>query len=157
MKKGLLILGIIIIATITAGVIVYSNAVEPMKTAEEKAVKIAKEETRLEEVDEFSIYNGEESFYVLQGKNDKGLEIIVWIPEKGGKVTVKKASDGISRKEAINKVAKEIGSDELISVKLGMENGIPLWEVHSRTQDKKLNYYSLVFESGELLKRIENL
>lgn len=157
MKKVLLIISLLLIVLVTAAGFIYSNAVDPLKKAEEKAVKIAKEETKLRTVEEFSIYNGEETYYILQGKNDKGIKIIVWVPEKGGDVTVQRASNGISRQQAINKVAKEIGSDKLISVKLGMENGIPLWEIHSQSQSGLLNYYSLVFQTGDWLKKIENL
>ena len=51
----------------------------------------------------------------------------------------------------------EIGLDEIISVKLGIENGVPLWEIHSRTKGDLLNYHAVVFETGEWLKKIENL
>ena len=77
--------------------------------------------------------------------------------QKKKELIVKKASKGISREQAMKKVLEEIGFDEVISVKLGMENGIPLWEIHSRTKGNLLNYHSIVFETGEWLKKIENL
>ncbi|MCQ6273908.1 DUF5590 domain-containing protein [Bacillus sp. V3B] len=157
MKKWIFIISIFMIIITTISVAVYLNAVEPVRAAKEKAIMMAKEETDLTKVDEFNLYNGEESFYIVQGQDRKGTNIIIWVPEKEGKVVVKKESEGISREQAIKKVLEEIGSDEIISVKPGMENDIPLWEIHSRTKENLLNYHFLVFETGEWLKKIENL
>ena len=156
-KKWFLIISFVVIIIITIGTIVYLNAIQPLKSAEEKAIEIAMAETPLTVVDEFNIYNGEETYYVLQGKNGDGTKLIVWVPEKKGKLMVKKASDGITKKQAIDTVSAEIATDSIITVKLGMEKGIPLWEVHSRTKGNLLNYYSVEFETGEWLKKIENL
>jgi uncharacterized protein YpmB len=156
-KKWFLIIGFVVIIIITIGTIIYLNAIQPLKSAEEKAIEIAMAETPLTVVDEFNIYNGEETYYVLQGKNGDGTKLIVWVPEKKGKLMVKKASDGITKKQAIDTVSAEIATDSIITVKLGMEKGIPLWEVHSRTKGHLLNYYSVEFETGEWLKKIENL
>jgi uncharacterized protein YpmB len=157
MKKWIFIVSFFVVVIITISVAIYLNAVQPVSAAEDKAIIIANKETDLTKVDEFNLYNGEESFYILQGQDHKGTKLIVWIPEKKGKVIVKKASEGISREQAVKKVLEEIGSDEVISVKLGMEKGIPLWEIHSRTKENLLNYHSIVFETGEWLKKIENL
>lgn len=156
MKKWLVILSLLIVAVITTAAVIYLNAVEPVKQAEEIAVHKAIEETDITEVTEFSLYHGEETFYIVQGENDKGTKLIAWIPEKEGKVLVKKSSDGLTRDQAIKKVLAEMNSAEIISVRLGMENGIPLWEIHSRTKENLLNYHSIVFETGEWLKKIEN-
>jgi len=157
MKKWFISISLFVIVIIVMSTIIYLKAVDPYKTAEEKAINMAMEETTLSEVDDFNVYNGKESYYVIQGKNKNGTKLIVWVPEKKGKVIVKKASDGISRQAAIDTIAGEVGSDTIISVKLGMENGIPLWEIHSRTNGNLLNYYSVEFETGEWLKKIENL
>lgn len=156
-KKWFLIISFVVIIIITIGTIIYLNAIQPLKSAEEKAIEIAMAETPLTVVDEFNIYNGEETYYVLQGKNEDGTKLIVWVPEEKGKLMVKKASDGITKKQAIDTVSAEIATDSIITVKLGMEKGIPLWEVHSRTKGHLLNYYCVEFETGEWLKKIENL
>jgi len=156
MKKGLLIFSILLIIIIGIISTIYLQAVKPVKTVEDKALNIAKEEAAITEIEDFNIYHGEEVFYIIQGKDQNGTQLIVWIPEEQSKPVVKKASDGLSKQEAINKVMKEVDS-EIISVKLGMEEGIPLWEIHSRTSGNLLNYHYIEFETGEWLKKIENL
>jgi uncharacterized protein YpmB len=157
MKKWLIFISLFLIIIMATAIVIYLKAVEPVKTAEEKAVLVAKEETALMIVNEFNIYNGKKSFYIIQGEDKQGTKLIIWVPEKKGTVIVKKANDGISKEQAMKKVYEEIGSDEIISVKLGMEKDIPLWEIHSRTKGNLLNYHSIVFETGEWLKKIENL
>jgi len=157
MKKWLIIVSVVIVIAAASAAIIYLNAVEPVKKAEETAVQIAMEETDITKVNEFSLYHGEQTYFIIQGENKKGTKLIAWIPEKKGKIMVKKSSNGLSREEAVNKVLAEISSAEIISVRLGMENGIPLWEIHSRTKENLLNYHSIVFETGEWLKKIENL
>jgi uncharacterized protein YpmB len=156
MKKWLIILILLIVASIITAAVIYLNAVEPVKQAEEIAVQKAIDGTDITEVTGFSLYHGEETFYIVQGENKKGTKLIAWIPEKDGKVMVKKSSDGLTRDQAVKKVLAEMNSAEIISVQLGMENGIPLWEIHSRTNENLLNYHSIVFETGEWLKKIEN-
>lgn len=157
MKKGIISISIVLIILVSTVLFIYFNAVNPIQLSEEKAIKIAKAEAPITVVDDFYQYNGTESFYVVQGKNNKGASIIVWISEEDGKTIYKNASDGITRQQAVNKAMEEIGSNEIIYVKLGMENGIPLWEIHSRSNDNQLNYHSLSFQTGEWLKKIENL
>ena len=119
-KKWFLIIGFVVIIIITIGTITYLNAIEPLTSAEEKAIEMAMEETPLTVVDEFNIYNGEETYYVLQGKNADGTKLIVWVPEEKGKLMVKKASDGITKKQAIDTVSAETATDTIISVTRGM-------------------------------------
>lgn len=157
MKKILTIIIILIVIIIGISSCVYLNAVKPVNTAEEKAVKIAKKETDLKKVDDFNVYHGLETYYVINGKNEKGTKIFVWVPEKKGKIVVRKQSDGISRKAVINKIKDEKNPPEIMSVRLGMEKNIPLWEIHYRSEGDLINYYYVDFKTGEWLKKIENL
>lgn len=159
MKKWFLISGFIIVVIIGLVLTVYLSAVDPLKKAEKIAVDIAEKETSLVTVKDFSLYNGSKTYYVVRGTNKKGTDLIVWIPEeeKNRKIVVKNAKYGISEKEAVQKLYDEKHPQEIISVKLGMENYIPLWEIYYRSDDDLINYYYVDFESGEWLKNIQNL
>jgi uncharacterized protein YpmB len=156
-KKIIIIIVIILVIISGAGIFVYQNAMNPVKSAEEKAVQIAKEETDLVEAEDFHLYHGEEPYYVIKGKNEKGTNIYVWIPEKEGRIIVRKVSDGVSKQEAVDKLLEEKKPKEIISVRLGMEKNIPLWEIYYRSEGDLINYYYVDFKTGEWLKKIENL
>lgn len=157
MKK--IILFLVLFIAICAGVFikVYASAQEPLNAAEEKAVSLAKEKVELSEVEDFHIYHGTETVSVLEGKNKKGENIIVWIPEKSKKVIWDKPKNGISKEDAVQRLMEEKSPKKIISVKLGMENNIPLWEIYYRSENNLINYYYVDFKTGEWLKKIENL
>ena len=157
MKKIILFLVLFIVIGVGVFIKVYVSAQEPLKAAEEKAVSLAKEKVELSEVEDFHIYHGTETVSVVEGKNKKGENIIVWIPEKSKKVMVDKRDNGISKEDAVNRLLDEKSPKKIISVKLGMENNIPLWEIHYRSENNLINYYYVHFKTGEWLKKIENL
>lgn len=157
MKKWIIFLGVLVILIIGILFKVYVTAVAPVKAAEIKAVNLAKDKTQLSEVDAFHLYNGLETVNVIEGKNKKGEKIIVWIPEKSKRVIMKKAKSGLSKEEAIQKLLQEQKPKKIISVRLGMEKNIPLWEIYYRSENNLINYYYVHFETGEWLKKIENL
>lgn len=157
MKKVIIISLLIFSVILVSGIIVYQNAVKPVKTAEAKAIDRAMSETRLEKADDFKIYHGQETFYIVKGKNRSGTDIYVWIPEKDGQIIVRKVSDGVTKEDAIKKLKEEKNPKEIISVRLGMEKKIPLWEIYYRTEGNLINYYYVDFKTGEWLKKIENL
>ncbi|WP_102274782.1 cell wall elongation regulator TseB-like domain-containing protein [Cytobacillus massiliigabonensis] len=157
MKKIIIISIFIILIVLVSGIFIYQQALKPVKSAEEKAVQTAMEETELTKAEDFYLYNGQETYYVVKGKNEKGKNIYVWIPEKEGRIIVRKQSDGVSEKEAVSKLLEEKNPKEIISVRLGMEKNIPLWEIYYRSEGDLINYYYVDFQTGEWLKKIENL
>ncbi|WP_394579646.1 cell wall elongation regulator TseB-like domain-containing protein [Cytobacillus firmus] len=157
MKKILWGIIILIVISMGAGSFIYLNSTKPVRAAESKAVEIAKQETDLSEAEDFNLYHGTETFYVIEGKDHDGTSIYVWVPEEKGKIVSLKQSDGISKNEAINRLKQEKNAAEIVSVRLGMEKNIPLWEIHYRSGSNLINYYYIDFKTGEWLKKIENL
>ncbi|MEH7353539.1 DUF5590 domain-containing protein [Neobacillus drentensis] len=157
MKKWIVFLVLFVIVIIGILIKVYFSSVEPVKAAEKKAVALANKKIQISEVQDFHIYNGLETVNVIEGKNNKGEKIIVWIPDKSKKIYVQKAKNGISEDEAVQKLLQEKNPKKIISVRLGMEKNIPLWEIYYRSENNLINYYYVHFETGEWLKKIENL
>ena len=61
-------------------------------------------------------YNGESSYTVVQGTDEKGEQLIVWVPEKKGNYS-KEKSEGISEKrlykERLNKSEMTVKSTKV--------------------------------------------
>jgi uncharacterized protein YpmB len=160
--KKWIFISVLIIFTITGIVInVYLNAVEPVKAAEEEAVKIASKETNLTDFTNFSLYSGEETYYVMTGKNAKQEAVYVWINEKNNEIITRNAKNGITKKEALNKLYQEKNPNEIIEVRLGMariqKTDRPAWEIFYRNNSDTINYYYVDFDTGEKLRAIDNL
>lgn len=161
MKKWILI-SILVIAVITGIMVnVYLNATEPVKAAEKKAVKIASKETELTDFSEFSLYSGEETYYVMKGMNSKQEDVYIWINEKNHDVVTRNAKKGITKKEALNKLYEEKNPRQILEVRLGMariqKTDRPAWEIYYRNNSDTINYYYVDFDTGEKLRAIDNL
>ncbi|WML40342.1 DUF5590 domain-containing protein [Neobacillus sp. OS1-2] len=127
------------------------------KDGGKKAVTLANKKVQIDKVEDFHLYNGLEKVNVIEANDKKGEKIIVWIPDKSKKVFVKKAKDGLSKEEAVQKLLQEKKPKKIISVRLGMQKNIPLWEIYYRSDNNLINYYYVLFETGEWYKNIDNL
>ncbi|WHX39081.1 DUF5590 domain-containing protein [Mesobacillus sp. AQ2] len=160
--KKWILLSVLFVAIITGILVnVYLNAMEPVSAAENKAVKIAAKETSLSDFTDFNLYSGEETYYVMTGKNARQEDVYVWINEKNGELITRIAKNGITKKEALNKLYQEKNPDEIIAVRLGMariqKTDRPAWEIYYRKNSDTINYYYVDFETGEKLRAINNL
>lgn len=84
MKKWIFAIVIVIVASGIYGAYVYNKAMEKKIHKEEKSVEIAKEKAKLTKVKSVDYYNGNSSYTVVQGVDEKGEQIIVWVPNKKG-------------------------------------------------------------------------
>ncbi|EEM06122.1 Propeptide PepSY amd peptidase M4 [Bacillus pseudomycoides] len=114
MKKWIFAIIIVIVAIGLYGVHVYNATMEKKIPKESKVVEIAKEKAKLTKVKTVDYYNGKSSYAVVQGVDEKGEQIIVWVPEKKGNVLVRKKNEGISEKKALQIVAGERKPKELV-------------------------------------------
>ncbi|CAI8700577.1 Peptidase M4 [Bacillus sp. IT-79MI2] len=149
MKKWIFTIIIVIVAIGLYGVHVYNATMEKKIPKESKVVEIAKEKAKLTKVKTVDYYNGKSSYAVVQGVDEKGEQIIVWVPEKKGNVLVRKKNEGISEKKALQIVAGERKPKELVKAKLGAENDVPLWEITYIDQEGRYTYYYLEFQDGK--------
>jgi uncharacterized protein YpmB len=145
---------ILVIAGITA---IFLKARSPVNDRAEAAIQRAEAEADVASTEDVSLYNGNKSYVVITGRNSEDEKIVVWVPEKDRDIIVKKWADGISKEAAINKLKEENDVSEILSVKLGMESVGPVWELTYLDENEHLNYYYLLFESGEWWRKIENL
>ncbi|MBO0958184.1 DUF5590 domain-containing protein [Neobacillus sp. MM2021_6] len=157
MKKWIIFLVLFLLVIIGTFIKVYFSALEPVKMAEKKAVTLANKKVQIDKVEDFHLYNGLEKVNVIEANDKKGEKIIVWIPDKSKKVFVKKAKDGLSKEEAVQKLLQEKKPKKIISVRLGMQKNIPLWEIYYRSDNNLINYYYVLFETGEWYQNIDNL
>ncbi|WP_409251152.1 DUF5590 domain-containing protein [Bacillus sp. SCS-153A] len=158
MKKTIFFVVLLTIVIIGSMIAVFLNARSPVNEKAEVALQRAQSETEIASTEDVSLYNGKNSYVVITGENTSGEKIIVWVPEKKeAEIIVKKWADGISKEAAINKLNDENDVNEILSVKLGMESVGPVWELTYLDENEHLNYYYLLFETGEWWRKIENL
>ncbi|MGE8204301.1 DUF5590 domain-containing protein [Heyndrickxia sp. NPDC080065] len=146
MKKWIILVCVVILIAIGFSVNVYFQSTKPLNSAKNYAEKKAKEKANLDSVDQFYLYNGDETYYITVGKQTNGEEIAVWIPEKNSNnVTVEKMSDGISKTEAVNRLKSKVDPTKILGTRLGMLNKEPVWEISYLDKSSNLNYAYIYF------------
>ncbi|QPA32955.1 cell wall elongation regulator TseB-like domain-containing protein [Thermaerobacillus caldiproteolyticus] len=153
MKKWGILFFILLCGVIWQAISVYHAALETKQSLQSKALERAKREVAFTDIDRVYTYYGEQAYVVFVGTGRNGKKYIVWVPEKKGHVVVKRADRGITEKEAVSKLKEERNPKRLISVKPGMEKGVPLWELTYIDEYNRYSFYYLSFEDGTFLKR----
>lgn len=156
MKKWIWFVIVVLLIGLGVSINTYVQAIKPVKSAREIAESIAKKETDMKKMDSFQLYNGKESYYILEGKNDDNEEIIVWINVQTHQVTQKLKKDGLTKQEALNILLSKQTPEKINTILLGMYDGLPVWEIYSHTDEDSINYHWIDFETGEILLTIEN-
>ncbi len=148
----------LIVLTVIIVVTVFYSANKPLTSAKEQASDQAIKSGQLVSVDSVQIYNGTQSFMTVFGVNEKGEEIAVFVDENSEKdFGTVKLEDGITSKQAVSTVKEELDVKKVLHVTLGVEEAGPVWEVAFKSDNGKLNYVYVYFESGLWWKRILNL
>ncbi|MCC3358357.1 DUF5590 domain-containing protein [Bacillus sp. REN16] len=156
MKKWIIgILALLLIFIIWRGINIYQSALEPLNNAEAKGNKIALEKTPIETIEDSYTYFGTKAYQVVIGKNNEDEKLIAWIPQKKGEIVTRFESDGITEKEAVAIIKRERDPQEIRSVKLGVEDNIPIWEIIYIGSDNRLTYHKLYFETGKYRNSIK--
>jgi uncharacterized protein YpmB len=143
-KKLIFILVLIVLIVIGIFSKIYLSAVAPVKIAEKKAIAFAEKKVHISKVDDFHLFHGIETVDVIEAENKQGEKIIIWISEKTKKMVIKKAENGLTKAEAIHKLKESKNPKKIISVRLGMEKNIPLWEIYYLSNNNLIKYVYLV-------------
>lgn len=158
MYKWLTIIFSVLLLFAAAGGYIYTKAMDPVKQARKEAEQRINADEKLKQIDEFHLYNGAKTYYVLIGEEKKGEKVVFWIPEnKDEKIITKKLAEGISKREAVDMLVKEKQPKEILGVRLGMEQRLPVWELSYLDNQSNLNYYYIHFDTGKWWRNIENL
>jgi uncharacterized protein YpmB len=134
----------------------YTSARDQYLKGHDKSKALAIEKGKLSSVDRIETFYGQRKYHVLSGTNAKHKKVYVWIPqtEKNESVIVKEQSAGITKEQAITNVNQEYDPVEIVSVKLGMDEGIPIWEVKYKSQSGRFTYDYVDFNNGEIIKHM---
>ncbi|TWI58904.1 cell wall elongation regulator TseB-like domain-containing protein [Halalkalibacter nanhaiisediminis] len=157
MKKWLFIsLFVVAVIFISASVFAYQTVRSPLLNGFEQAEQFVRDQTLLATISDIDYYHGTTAYYVLQGENQAGEETIVWIRDDFDSYHIELSSDGISEDEALAIWQNEVNDiSRLKSIRLGIERGIPIYEVVYTTVQNSKGYYYIRFEDGEFVKRYQ--
>ncbi|MBY6035725.1 DUF5590 domain-containing protein [Fictibacillus nanhaiensis] len=146
-KWILIVVGLLIIASWQVYYLYNGVHAKPQEN-EAKAAEIAKKEKNLVSVTNVEHFYKNETYYVVEGKNDNGTDMIVWVGEDQD-VFSEIAKKGLTKEQMIDYVKKNHNAKKIIDSRLGMEDEIPLWEVVFIDDQNRYTYYYGYFETGK--------
>ncbi len=162
MGKKTLITLIVSFVVLIGVIILFTNIYQTARNQYEEGHQKSKEfvlsnkDLDVKSIDSIETYNGEKKYHVMSGKNAKNEKIYVWVPQevKNDKPTIKKQSEGITEKEAIAEVNQEKNPEKIVAVTLGMDEGIPIWEVKYLDKSDRYNFDYVNFNNGDIIKHM---
>jgi uncharacterized protein YpmB len=133
----------------------YNAARDQYQAGHVKSKELALEKG-ISSIDHVETFYGNIKYHVMSGKNAKDEKVYVWVPQsdKLEKVFIKKQSSGITEEQAIKKVYQEYNPVKLVDVKLGMDEGIPIWEVKYKDHSNRYTFDFVNFYDGEIIKHM---
>lgn len=149
MKKWLYVGLLVVVVFMWQFIYLYDLTSKPLKTAQEKAISIAKDHYDLTEILEVTYYNGEEPYQVIQAIDHNEQEVILWIPEKeGNEIVWRNREDGLTKQQVIEFAQSELDIKQLKHIRLGIKTDTPVWEITFIDTDNRYSLFYLHF-SGE--------
>ena len=153
MKKWIIILIIFLFVLIVGvGIYAYELVREPLTNQFEQAKRYVVEQQLLIDIDEVDYYHGTDSFFVFKGNNNEGDEMIIWVSDQFDTHHTELAQNGLQEEEVISLVHSE-GIVDIRSIRLGIERGLPVYEIIYQAEDGRRGYYYVTFEEGRFMKR----
>lgn len=148
---------ILIILIFLVGWSIYAVGNHPKAEAERQATTIAKRYANLKTRTGFYIYNRENTYYTVAGKNNKGQRILVIVPQKNGSVRVVKQSTGLTEQQALAQVKSSEHPKRVLKTVPGIFNDKVVWEVTYLNNKGNLCYDLINFKTGSYVQQINNL
>lgn len=148
---------ILIILILLVGWSIYAVGNHPRAEAERQATTIAKRYAHLKKPTDFYIYNREHTYYTVAGKNQKGQNILVIVPQKNDSVRIVKQSTGLTEQQVIAKVKNGEHPKRVLKAVPGVFNDKVVWEVTYLNQKGNLCYDLINFKTGSYVQQINNL
>ena len=148
---------ILIILIFLVGWSIYAVGNHPKAEAERQATTIAKRYANLKTRTDFYIYNRENTYYTVAGKNNKGQRILVIVPQKNGSVRVVKQSTGLTEQQALAQVKSNEHPKRVLKAVPGIFNAKVVWEVTYLNSKGNLCYDLINFKTGSYVQQINNL
>ena len=149
------ILGLILILAVVLISLVLFQSASPMRKAKKEGIKIAQSVADIQQVDEFYWFTREKTYFTVVGEDKNQVEKVVFLPQDGSEALVMEQKEGLTDKEAIQKVLDLKETSKIKKVSVGIYDNKPTWEIVAKSKDGGIVYYLIDFKNGDVIKKID--
>ncbi|WP_078553311.1 DUF5590 domain-containing protein [Bacillus alkalicellulosilyticus] len=154
MKKWILLVVLLLFVIGSATAVYYYQTIRsPLLEEKEKITQFVLANGAVTSISSINFYHGTEAYYVIEGQNAENESLIVWVSEDLQSVITRKAEDGWSKEQVTDFAIQELQPAKLISIRLGMEQELPVYEITYINEDDRLAYYYITFRDGTYIQQ----
>ncbi len=135
-------------------VFAYQTVQSPLYEQYEKASTYAIK-AGLSQITDIDYYYGTSAYYVVKGFDSENNEVIMWIRDDFSFDHLERSADGITEEKVLEIIQREEDVVDILSIRLGFERGMPVYEVTYTTEDDRQGYYYLTFSDGTFMKKYQ--
>ncbi|UQS86613.1 DUF5590 domain-containing protein [Nicoliella spurrieriana] len=155
-KARRIIISVVALLLIALCILIF-RAQRPISRAREQSITIARRVAGIKNVDHFYTATLNQTYYTVQGTNDRNASLYVIINKDNGKTTALNVSRGISQANAIQRVKSAGQVKKVLNAGPSLFNNKPVWIVSYLNQSKELCYYTLDYYNGKVVQTIINV
>lgn len=158
-----LIVGILLVIIISLSLLYYFST-DDLSDDKELAIQKAKESVDLSSVERVDWFHYTNSYFVIEGTDNEGKHIIVWVPEnEAEEMMVEEANKGLTKDEVsellfsgLKSLDPEKRPQKIVDVKLGLLDTSPVYEITYIDQKERYSIIYIDFYKGDWF-RVYNL
>jgi uncharacterized protein YpmB len=147
-SRWLIIIFGFIVFVIVSAVLYVRDADSNYRAAEHRAVRIAKQQAELTDIDRADLHTWEENVWIVTGKDAKGEAWMVW--ERPSGLLKYKISENFSKSQMLSKFKAEHNGVEPNRILPAWYQGVPAWEIRYNSnnggQHEAIDFYA--FKDG---------
>ncbi|MEF2964311.1 DUF5590 domain-containing protein [Paenibacillus sp. M1] len=141
-----ILLSIVILALVLIGLHRYYLYIQQeLRQGEDAAVQQARQEAGLQETTKVWKSVWDKVCWVIQGKDENGREVMIWLPE-GGQPEIKPLSEGVSESQVREIIRDTYPGIEIVRLMPGIYNDELVWQLFYK---ENAHHYYRFFRFGD--------
>lgn len=155
MKKILIVIGLLLIFVPSSLFIyMYKATMNSKNDGMQEAKSRIGEYLEGFELQNSEVYFGDKKYFIFEGLNVNKEGTIIFVPEsKDDEIITEKVTNALTKQDVQKYLEEKYNPSEIISIKLGMRDKVPLWEATYVVETGNYVYEFLDFHTGDLLKK----
>lgn len=128
----------------------------PMRTARIEAEEVANS-AGITKTEQFFVSNDSDVYYSIIGRTNSGEQKVAIIKKNSQQATILLRKDGLTASQLTKLIEDNYQPAKIYSTALSIYQDQPVWQVAFLSDDKRLNYVLLDYQSGEEYQIIKGI
>lgn len=156
-RTALITLLVIILIVVINVYGVLGRSVQPINKANREYSALVVNAKKLTKVEHFYWSSRDQTYYTFIGKNQRHQETGVIVEKQSKKMVTIAMKDGLSYDAVKQLIVNKYAPKKITNIGMGIYKKVPVWEVKFIDQDDNLNFITVQFENGKIVRTINNL